>query len=303
MSLLGRFFDYSKPGKGVDPDEPQKRPFFLYFELLWRKFSRFFFLNLCYSVVILPMAFAVYLIAWGALFDYLSLESVQNANPEIAGGAMPSMIFMFALQFFSLPVPVWVGLLGLSVVLFGPVTCGLTYITRNWVRQEHADLSDLKDRAKSNFKQGLILGILDIGIYLLLLRNVFVPIDTTHLGEFTAIILSVTQTLSVVGLILYSFMRLYTYQMVITFDLKLLHILKNAWLFAIMGIFRNLLATAVMAVTLVLFFVLHPVVELIFFFLFAFSYWAYSNNFITYPIIKKFMIKDEEPIENPEQPE
>jgi uncharacterized membrane protein YesL len=289
--LFGRFFDYSKPGKGVDPDEPQKRPFFLYFELIWRKFSRFFLLNLCYAILILPLVLSVYFMVLNLAIDRVDTEYVQSL--------FASMLILFAYSFFvELPVLVWGPLLVLSAVLFGPATCGLTYITRNWARQEHADLSDLKDRALSNFKQGLFLGILDIAVYVLLLRNIVMSVNAAAINEFTGTVLTVAQALSVVGLVIYTFMRYYTYQMAITFELKLLHVLKNAWLFAVMGMFRNLLATVVVAGTMILFLFIHPIAELIFFFLFAFSYWSFSNNFITYPLVKKHMLKDEQPDEN-----
>jgi uncharacterized membrane protein YesL len=277
-----------KPGKGVDPDEPQKRPLFLYFELIWRKFSRFFFLNFCYSIIILPIALMVYSAIMGMV--------VERVDPELAGSLFSSLLFTMAYNFtVSVPSFLRILLLVVSVILTGPATCGLTYITRNWVRQEHADLSDLKDRAVSNFKQGAVMGVIDVIVYVLLLQNVFMRTGGAEINEFTATALSVAQTLSFIGLAIYTFMRYYTYQMIVTFDMKLIHILKNAWLFSIMGIFRNILATIIVAVTLFVFFLLHPIAELFFFFFFAFSYWSYSNNFITYPVIKKHMIKDPAP--------
>ena len=44
------------------------------------------------------------------------------------------------------------------IAITGPFTSGLSYITRNWARDEHAFIwSDFKDAVKANWKQGLVL--------------------------------------------------------------------------------------------------------------------------------------------------
>ena len=46
--------NYSKPGKGVEKDEQQKRPFFLFFELFFAKFWKMIQLNLLYLLFWIP---------------------------------------------------------------------------------------------------------------------------------------------------------------------------------------------------------------------------------------------------------
>lgn len=48
-------FDYSKPGKGVDKDAPQKKRIFLFFELYFRKFWKLCALNLLYVLFCIPV--------------------------------------------------------------------------------------------------------------------------------------------------------------------------------------------------------------------------------------------------------
>lgn len=48
-------FDYSKPGKGVDKNGPQKKRFFLFFELYFRKFSKMILLNLMFLAFCIPI--------------------------------------------------------------------------------------------------------------------------------------------------------------------------------------------------------------------------------------------------------
>ena len=49
------FYNYTKSGKGVDKNGPQKKPFFKFWELFGRKFWNFFTLNLVYVVFCLPV--------------------------------------------------------------------------------------------------------------------------------------------------------------------------------------------------------------------------------------------------------
>ena len=46
--------NYSKPGKGVEKNEQQKRPFFLFFELFFAKFWKMIQLNLLYLLFWIP---------------------------------------------------------------------------------------------------------------------------------------------------------------------------------------------------------------------------------------------------------
>lgn len=55
MAGIFGFFDYSKPGKGVDKDEPVKPRFVHFWELFFRKFWKLIQLNLLYIAFCLPI--------------------------------------------------------------------------------------------------------------------------------------------------------------------------------------------------------------------------------------------------------
>lgn len=50
-----RFVNYDKPGKGIDPNAPKKRPFFLFLELLCRKYFTVMQMNLIYLLCCIPI--------------------------------------------------------------------------------------------------------------------------------------------------------------------------------------------------------------------------------------------------------
>lgn len=55
MAGIFGFFDYSKPGKGVEKDEPQKPRFLKFWELYFRKFWKLIQLNLLFVAFSLPI--------------------------------------------------------------------------------------------------------------------------------------------------------------------------------------------------------------------------------------------------------
>ena len=52
---MGLFFNYDKPGKGIEKDAPKKKGPFLYLELLWRKLGKLILSNILYFVLSLPV--------------------------------------------------------------------------------------------------------------------------------------------------------------------------------------------------------------------------------------------------------
>ena len=50
----------SKPGKGISKDAPEKRRFFLFFEIFFEKFLKLVGLNFIYFVALLPLILGVY---------------------------------------------------------------------------------------------------------------------------------------------------------------------------------------------------------------------------------------------------
>lgn len=94
-------------------------------------------------------------------------------------------------------------------------------------------------------------------------------------------------------LILYSFMRNYMYILLVTFKLSLFKILKNSFIFAVLGIKRNLVALLGMLVVCfinVYAFVLLPLVGLTLPLIITTATLSFIGTYAAYPIIKKYMI-------------
>ncbi len=264
------------PGKGV-----VKNGFFQFFELYFRKFWRFISTNLCYFLITLPIVIYAFYLINGIFAD--RLEAMGEGYILFAGVG-------FIASFFSF-IPAWLNtpLLILSVLLYGPITMGLTYMYRNFAREEHAWASDLWSRAWSNARQGLFFGIMDLLLTCLFIWGMFgrLAAEGRNLSFALSTILSV---ISGIALVIWLFMRHYTYLMAVTINLSVFQILKNAWLFVVLGFRRNVTSGVVTLACIVVTFLLAPLITVITLPLFFYSFSWFCTVFTCYPIVKKYLV-------------
>lgn len=266
MAGFSLFGGYQKPGLGVSKSAPQKPPVPRFFELLFRKFFDFVKLNLLF------------------LIPFIVSSALAYLTERLTGQSYLGNLFL---------------------VLLAPFIAGLTFITRNYVREEHVFLfSDFKEAVLANWKQFLIHG----GICYVLSSVIIFCIQFYYtLAASQEKLFMIPFGISVAVLLIFVFMQYYIPLMIITFDLSLKQIYKNALIFAIVGLWRNILLTAVFGVILFLnyfLYYLYPLpVLLIGGFLvlcLAFSVSSFFINFTVYPLIEKLMIK---PVLQPENQE
>ena len=280
MSLFRPYQNKSRPdlvpGKGM-----VKNGFFQFFELYFRKFWRFISTNLCYFLITLPIVIYAFYLINGIFAD--RLEAMGEGYILFAGVG-------FIASFFSF-IPAWLNtpLLILSVLLYGPITMGLTYMYRNFAREEHAWASDLWSRAWSNARQGLFFGIMDLLLTCLFIWGMFgrLAAEGRNLSFALSTILSV---ISGIALVIWLFMRHYTYLMAVTINLSVFQILKNAWLFVVLGFRRNVTSGVVTLACVVVTFLLAPLITVITLPLFFYSFSWFCTVFTCYPIVKKYLI-------------
>ena len=268
-----------KPRPDLLDNAPVKKGFFRFFEIYFRKFWRFITLNLLYFLITLPMLLYVFYTVNGIFAE--RLEAMGE------GVILFSGISFLAVFFDFVPRVLYVPLLIISVLLYGPITMGLTYIFRNFAREEHAWTSDLWSRAWSNARQGLFFGIADILVLWLCVNGAFFDISST--GALWALS-TVRRVLSVLALVIWAFMRHYTYLMAVTVNLGVFRILKNAWLFVVLGFGRNVLSSLVTLGCLFLSFFLVPLLTVVTLPLFFYSFTWFCTIFTCYPIVKKYII-------------
>ena len=140
--------------------------------------------------------------------------------------------------------------------------------------------------SEQSFKQGFIMGLIDIIILGVLIFD-FANMPSNSIMYF--LILGVA--------VIYFIMRFYLYLMLITFDMKITKMFKNAFIFVILGLKRNLLAILWMIAMIALnfaIFVLYMPLGIALPILYFFSVSTFTTAYAASPVIKQYMIDPDE---------
>lgn len=118
----------------------------------------------------------------------------------------------------------------------GLAQVGITNVARNLARDRHSfGISDYFDTVKANWKQSLIVGIINLLVTLLLCFGLLFYYNSE--GFFADIALGFL----LICFVTFSFMRYYMWTMIVTFDLSTSKIFKNSFLLAFVNFKNNLL--------------------------------------------------------------
>ena len=289
MAKKKRQSKFTKPGKGVDPNERKKIAVFRFFELLIRKITRLCVLNVLYLIFILPLVCAI--VSFIVPMFGISEELVRNTV---------FINLLMKLSYKWIPLPIGLILLAVSAVLYGPITCGFTYCMRNLATERHVWYSDLFTKAKENFKQGVIIGLVDIFVFASFI--LYTRMDISAVSGSMYYFYTIIRIVAIIVAVFYAFMRYYLYTLVVTFELPIKGVFKNSYIFGVLGFGRNLLVTVLILLTV---FSLSstPFMDIFLMATFTFSFCGFLANYATYPVIKKYMLDaKEKPVPELEEP-
>lgn len=296
-------FDYTKEGPGVYPDEPPKGPFATFFAILGRKFWKIVTINLMYFVFSLP---AIIIAFFGANFvvsavlpsltpEWLA-ELFEQSGILLQEGI--SFLDFANIQILQLYVIVAMLLVGLNLVIVGPVHAGVVYLLRNYSREEHAFVwMDFKEHARNNLRQSLGASLLSLGLTALFVLCYAFYQNNAVFGStlFQAFLKMVV----VIMFVIWCMMQIYLYPMMITFDLSLKQLLRNSFLFALFRLPLNLLILlcsfiimfVVPGILLFLGYGISVLAAFVWYVCFAFAFNIFLTTFFAYRALNKHMIQ------------
>ncbi len=221
---------FEEPGKGVDKDAPEKRRFFLFWEIVWRKLGKLISLSLLYTVMCIP------------------------------------------------------------VVTIGPATAGFVYVLRNFATREPTFVvHDFFDAFKKNWKSSFVVSLLDALVILLL--GTAIPFYYSAVSQSTIFYIPLAVCLS--GAFIAVMMNYYIYLMVVSLDLKLRLIIKNAFLLSCAAIKTNIITSLIVAVFVLGAYLTFPyltIMYLIFMALIGFGFLGLVICFNSYRQILKYIV-------------
>ena len=221
------------------------------------------------------------------------LEVIHDASLTGGDGLMSMftpLLYLAMLYYAHVPAVLRWLLLLLSVLAYGPAKCGVTYVLRNYSRESHSWISDIWDKARENWKQGMLFGVIDCAVAALIVFNMSYRPENQ-----LATLVEVSRYLTLLVGMFYVFMRKYIYLMIVTVRLNLSSLVKNAWLLSFIGIFRNFFSAFANLLFWVLAYVLimavHPFFEILFLGLFLYSFTNFLSIFACYPLIDKYLVQ------------
>ena len=303
-----KLFDMNRDGKGVDPGEDTTPNLAFFFKQLWRKLSKIITLNMLMIFQVIPLIACLYLY-------FIATPTTPTLNfPEYSAlfgiqEAASSSISSINLGLFSFQTPLptyntyiyWVigALLLFEVITYGWQKVGSIYVMRGLVRGDSVFIwSDFFYPIKKNFKQGFVLGVIDCVLMFALAFDIiyFMTSASTGINNFMYV-------MTIALIIMYIMFRFYTYLMAVTFDMKIRKIFKNALIFVVLGIKRNIMAllglaivTSIAALMIFLFLPMGLGVTLVLPLIYYLGICSFIYTYAAYPIIKKYMIDPVEPV-------
>lgn len=296
------FFDYNRDNRPDAVEEDTTPTIKRYFKLLGRRFWKLVTLNLMMLPLIVPVLICFYL--------YVSMKQTPVSGevlfPQLLGanaiGGTPTSTLLFDLFGAQQNIPVfttwtYIGMgicIAFLVITFGWQNVGAAYIVRNMVRGEPVFIwSDYFYAIKRNLKQGFFLGLIDAVVIFTL------GFDIAYFwgrgGTFT-LDFGFFATLALI--VIYFLMRFYIYLLLVTFDLSIYKILKNALIFSMLGFKRNILGILGILLITGLHIFLFPLliatplsgIPIILPFLWYMAAVTFTSAYAAYPVIDKYMI-------------
>ncbi|MBE7056727.1 MAG: hypothetical protein E7388_04720 [Ruminococcaceae bacterium] len=291
MSLFK--INYDKEGPGIEKDEPQKRAFFRYIEMLWAKRFKILQGNLLYfgfNLIVLLITLVLMYFMFSLAVTMRGMDFNEWGAQDLNIDTFYRIVLTFAFMCTSVPI-----------FALGPVRAGLNFLSKSYVKGEPVfTWTDFSTKMRSNRKLGLKVGLINglVGFFLLLDAVVYLLIAGADTGIYANIpwfIMFIAAIFIIFAAALFAMMNLFIYPMMVTFNITIKQLYKNAFIFAMIRWLPNMLilladfliialplwlipGTLSFYVTVALYIFITPALI------------DFTNTFYAYPLIKKFMI-------------
>ncbi len=299
-----KLFDLNRDGKGVEGMEDRTPTLKFFFKLFKRKFTQLLQLNLLMLFQVIPLlviffAVDVYGPKTAMTTDalYAPLYGISKVAPSVSAASMLNLVGIqieSSLYYTPLMMIITGAMLLFLAITYGWQNVGAAYVLRGLVRGDAVFVfSDYFYGIRRNRKQAFLMGLFDFACTVILIVDLLFLNPRTGSGFG----MDVMYFLILAMIIVYIFMRFYLYQLLITFDLSIFKILKNALIFTVLGIKRNLMA----ALGIVLLLALHIVaiflslsygisIFLVLPLVYLLAMLGFIATYAAYPIIDRYMI-------------
>lgn len=266
MGVFFPKFNPAGPVKGVSKDAPPKPRIAQFFIIYFGKLRKLILLNMMYFLFSLP---AIILAQYFSFVAFRYFYSGTYNLGDFQGWLSLSLLVM-----------------GIPVIVAGPAHAGFTYVLRRFSNRDPVFLwSDFKEHSLKNFKQSMIIGGINLVVFFLLSTSISWYITMGDKNLFMSILVGI----QVLMLLMLFMVNLYTYPMMVAFDLKVKHIYKNALIFSLLKFVPNLIIV-LLIIVLSFGFMFNFIIGFILLFLISLSTLGLIVNFYVFPTLKKYMV-------------
>ncbi len=223
MSGMMNNFYYGKAGQAdFTPEQLPANRVQLFFSMFRIRFSGLIGMNLLYLLFALPA------ILW-TIFNLMAISGAGTAYSD--AGELISQATVSTQELLGYVNVYLLGMIPcLMILAFG--TTGVTYVLRNWARDQHSFvMSDFKDAIKNNWKQTLLVGLING----LSLTVTFVCYRYYGMMAQESVFWIIPRTLVVCICALWWIVNMLLFPMMVTYDMKFGTLVRNSF---IMGLAR-----------------------------------------------------------------
>ncbi len=277
MTEEEKIFDVAPGEKYVD----DRSRMTIFFQVLGRKFWKLISMNLIFLIFNIPSIIISFFLS-GYVINVFS-PFIENADEMAA----VLFVYSFPLLMFLMVIP---------AITVGPAQAGLTYLLRCFSYELPTFYwSDFKDKMKENLKQGIAVSLINLVAIVLLIIDFYLYDQMTDKGS--NFMLSAANGLLIAVFLLFVMMSMYIYPMMVSYELNLKNLYKNAFLFSIGRFLPNLgvliicflLVIGPMAVVMFSGNAIALVIVYIYYLILGFSLPGLVLNFFINPAIDKYL--------------
>ena len=206
-----KIFTPTRTGKGVDKNQPEKKRFFLFFELFFRKFWNICLVNLMFFVTLLPFVIAFFV----SVFNGFDLSNGFHLNDLV-----------------------WIGVFLVTLIPAGPGLCAMCQVLNNYALQRPVFLKDdFIETFKNSFRQGILMFYMYLAIFAALIAAFSYYLDQAVQGST---FMSVMLVFCLFFMFLFYMSFCYMLTMVPILDQKYWPMFKNSIIFSLAGLKTNI---------------------------------------------------------------
>ena len=255
---MGLFGSYMNPGPGINPRKPKKKPFFRFWELLWRNLGKLFTLNLMITALHIPLLLSV--------IFYIETDNALTG---------PFTAFLLILQ----------------VVLEGPVIAGSARVLRMIVLDKACfPGEEFRKGFYGNFGAALLYWLIDtvMIVSLWVAWQVYPQYAQNSGSYFWYVLLALTFGAALMIL----FMNFYAFPLQVATTLKKKSVIKNSFMLAALSPKQCLISLGGILVMLAMCVGMLMISSYLMFLfaLFPAVFIGYLVMFVNYPVIQKYVI-------------